>query len=40
MAQTTEDTVYLGPRGQDFSNLIIGLLRRGNLKSKYNDNIL
>jgi dsRNA-specific ribonuclease len=34
---TTLTSIYLGSRGQDFKNMIVGLLKRGNLKAKYID---
>ena len=34
---TNLTTIYLGSRGQDFKNMIVGLLKRGNLKAKYID---
>ena len=34
---TNLTSIYLGSRGQDFKNMIVGLLKRGNLKAKYID---
>jgi dsRNA-specific ribonuclease len=33
--QYNDETIYLGPRGVDFRDLIYGLLKKGNLKPKY-----
>lgn len=37
---STEQEIYLGSRGEDFRNLITGILKRGKLKPKYIDSIL
>jgi len=35
--ENNQEELYIGSRGADFRNLIIGLLQRGNLKPKYID---
>jgi len=37
MQTSEEETVYQGSRGLDFKEMIVGLLRKGKLKSKYID---